>query len=52
MRDKPSRMDQVRMDRLGRANADANNSPGRAWTVLEPATARTIAEQAPGTGVD
>lgn len=40
-------------DRAGQsANADANNGYGPAWTALEPATARTTAEQAPGTGVD
>jgi hypothetical protein len=35
-----------------RANADANNRSGRAWTAAEPATARTGAEQASGTGLD
>ena len=40
-------------DRAGRrANADANNRSGRGWTAMEPATARTGAEQASGIGID
>jgi hypothetical protein len=37
---------------LERANADANNESGRAWTGMESATAGTAADQGLGTGVD
>jgi hypothetical protein len=35
-----------------RANADANNGSGRAWTAVEPATAKADAELGSGTSVD
>jgi hypothetical protein len=35
-----------------RANADANNSSGRGWTAVEPATAMTAAELGSGIGMD